>query len=53
MLADASTEIEAARLLVYRAEWLKEQGARFTQEAAMAKLFATEKGDGWHIRDLP
>ncbi len=42
MLADMATELEAARLLVYRAAWLKEQGRRFTKEAAMAKLFASE-----------
>ncbi len=42
MLADAATEIQAARLMVYWAAWLKEQGRRFTKEAAMAKLFATE-----------
>jgi alkylation response protein AidB-like acyl-CoA dehydrogenase len=42
MLADAATEIQAARLLVYWAAWLKGSGNRFTKEAAMAKLFATE-----------
>ncbi len=42
MLADMATELEAARLLVYRAAWLKERGQRFTKEAAMAKLFASE-----------
>ena len=42
-LADAYTELEAARLLVLRAAWLKEQHApRFTREAAMAKLYAAE-----------
>jgi alkylation response protein AidB-like acyl-CoA dehydrogenase len=45
MLADASIEIEAARLLVYRAAWLKDQGKRFTSEAAMAKLFASEMAE--------
>jgi alkylation response protein AidB-like acyl-CoA dehydrogenase len=45
MLADSATEIEAARLLVHRAAWLKEQGQRFTKEAAMAKLFATETSE--------
>jgi alkylation response protein AidB-like acyl-CoA dehydrogenase len=45
MIADAATEIEAARLLVYKAAWLKEQGAPFTQAAAMAKLFATEMAE--------
>ena len=42
MLADAATEIQAARLMVYWAAWLKQQGRRYTKEAAMAKLFATE-----------
>ena len=42
-LADMATELEAARLLVYRAAWLKDQGReRVTSESAMAKLFATE-----------
>lgn len=45
MLADAATEIDAARLLLYRAAWLKSQGMRFTKEAAMAKLFASEVGE--------
>ncbi len=42
MIADGAMEIEAARLLVYRAAWLKDQGQSFTKEAAMGKLFATE-----------
>jgi len=42
MLADMATEIEAARLLVYQAAYLKDRGVRFTKEAAMAKLFASE-----------
>ena len=42
MLADAATEIQAARLMVYWAASLKQKGVRYTQEAAMAKLFATE-----------
>ena len=41
-LADMATEIEAARLLVYRAAWLKDQGMDYTSAAAMAKLFASE-----------
>jgi alkylation response protein AidB-like acyl-CoA dehydrogenase len=45
MLADSATEIEAARMMVYRAAWLREQGYRFTNEAAMAKLFATETSE--------
>lgn len=42
MIADAALEIDAARLLVFRAAWLKDQGRAFTKEAAMAKLFASE-----------
>lgn len=45
MLADAATEITAARLLVYQAAWLKENGRNFTRQAAMAKLFATEMAE--------
>ncbi len=41
-LADLKTQIAAARLLTYRAAALKESGQRFTEEAAMAKLFASE-----------
>jgi butyryl-CoA dehydrogenase len=42
MIAEMATEIEAARMLVQRGAWLKGKGARFTKEAAMAKLFSTE-----------
>ncbi|MFQ5613506.1 MAG: acyl-CoA dehydrogenase family protein, partial [Anaerolineae bacterium] len=42
MLADMSTEIEAARLMVYRAAWLKDQGQDFSKAAAMGKLLASE-----------
>ncbi len=42
MLADAATEIHAARLLVYEAAARADRGERVTQRAAMAKLFATE-----------
>jgi butyryl-CoA dehydrogenase len=42
MIAEMATDIDAARLMVNRAAWLKTQDQRFTQEAAMAKLFATE-----------
>ena len=45
MLADAATEIQAARHMVYHAAWLKEQGRPITQSAAMAKLFATEMAE--------
>ncbi|HEX4406872.1 MAG TPA: acyl-CoA dehydrogenase [Polyangia bacterium] len=41
-LADMSTEIEAARMLLWRAATKKDAGARYTSEAAMAKLFASE-----------
>ncbi|RJP55809.1 MAG: acyl-CoA dehydrogenase [Deltaproteobacteria bacterium] len=42
MLADMATEIEAARLLVYKAAYMKDQGLKVTKEAAMAKRFATD-----------
>lgn len=45
MLADAATEIHAARLMVYQAAWLKSQEKPFSKEAAMAKLFATEMAE--------
>ncbi|HEY9756113.1 MAG TPA: acyl-CoA dehydrogenase family protein [Oculatellaceae cyanobacterium] len=41
-LADAATQIEAARLLVYRAVWAKDQGETYTKLASMAKVFASE-----------
>jgi alkylation response protein AidB-like acyl-CoA dehydrogenase len=41
-LADMSLEIDAARLLVHRAAWLKEQGRPHTEAGAKAKLFASE-----------
>jgi len=41
-LADAASRIEAARLLTYRAAWLKDRGLRMTRESAMAKLYASE-----------
>ena len=41
-LADMATEIDAARLLTYRAGWMKDQGERVTKESSMAKLFASE-----------
>lgn len=43
-LADMATQIDAARLLMYRAAWLKDQGKRTTKESSMAKLFASEIG---------
>jgi butyryl-CoA dehydrogenase len=45
MIADMATEIEAARMLVYRAAWLKDRGQPFTKEAAIAKLFASEAAE--------
>ncbi len=51
MIADMATEIDAARLLIYRAAWLKDKavstskGVRFTREAAMAKLYASEAAE--------
>jgi alkylation response protein AidB-like acyl-CoA dehydrogenase len=45
MLADAATEIQAARFLIYYAAYLKEQGRPYTKEASMGKLFATEMAE--------
>ena len=42
MLADMATEVDAARLLTWRAAWLRDQGKPFEKEAAMAKLYASE-----------
>jgi len=65
MLADSATELDAARLLVIRAAWLKEQGKPFTSEASMAKLMASERahaacdravqvlGGYGYVRDFP
>lgn len=41
-IADMSADIEAARLLVYKAAWLKENGQPVTRQSSTAKLFATE-----------
>ena len=41
-LADMATEIDAARLLVYKAAYLKDQGQDYIQASAMAKVFASE-----------
>lgn len=41
-LADMATEIELARLMYYKAAWLKDNGKPYTKEATMAKLFASE-----------
>ncbi len=45
MLADAATEIQAARLMIYYAAWLKELKKPFTKQASMGKLFATEMAE--------
>jgi butyryl-CoA dehydrogenase len=42
ILADMATEIDAARLLAYRAAYLKNQGLPYIKESAMTKLFAAE-----------
>jgi len=45
MIADMATGIEAARMMVHRAAALREAGERYTKEASMAKLFATETAE--------
>jgi len=45
MLAEAATEIQAARLMVYHAAWFKDQKRPFSKEAAMAKMFASEMAE--------
>lgn len=42
MLADMATKVDAARLLTYRAAYLKDQGAPYSKEAAMAKMYASD-----------
>jgi alkylation response protein AidB-like acyl-CoA dehydrogenase len=41
-IADMAADVDAARLLVYRAAWLKDQGLKAARETSIAKLFATE-----------
>ncbi|HKZ84836.1 MAG TPA: acyl-CoA dehydrogenase family protein [Anaerolineae bacterium] len=41
-IADMAADVDAARLLVYRAAWLKDQGTKATRETSIAKLFAVE-----------
>ena len=41
-LADMATQIDAARLMMYRVAWMKDQGKRTTKESSMAKLYASE-----------
>ncbi len=45
MIADSSTELEAARLLLMNAAFRKEQGRPFAKEASMAKMYATESAN--------
>ncbi|MEM8532887.1 MAG: acyl-CoA dehydrogenase [Chloroflexota bacterium] len=45
MIADMAVGLEAARLLVYRAAWLKDLGRPYVREAAIAKLYASEVGE--------
>jgi butyryl-CoA dehydrogenase len=49
MVADMATQIDAARLLVYRAAWYKDNGLPYGTAAAMAKLFASETAT--HVAD--
>ncbi len=45
LVADAAAEVHAARLMVYYAAWLKDQGKPYTQAGAVAKLYATEMAE--------
>lgn len=45
MIADMAAGLEAARLLLYQAAWLKDQGRPYRREAAIAKLYASEAGE--------
>ncbi|NWG22422.1 MAG: acyl-CoA dehydrogenase family protein [Chloroflexi bacterium] len=45
MIADMAVGLEAARLLLYQAAWLKDQGRQYSREAAIAKLYASEVGE--------
>jgi alkylation response protein AidB-like acyl-CoA dehydrogenase len=42
MLADMAVDVEVAKTMLYRAAWMKDTGKRYTKEAAIAKLFASE-----------
>lgn len=65
MISDMATELEAARFLTYRAAWCKDQGQKFSKEAAMAKAYASDAamkittdavqvfGGYGYIRDYP
>jgi alkylation response protein AidB-like acyl-CoA dehydrogenase len=50
MIADMATQVDAARLMVYRAAALKDRHLSFSKESAMAKLFASEAAD--RVTDL-
>lgn len=52
MIADMAMEIEAARLLTYRAAYMKDKGLNFIKEAAMAKLYASETANRCAYRAL-
>ena len=52
-IADMAAQIDAARLMVYRAAWLKDSGQPYSTEAAMAKLFASEVAKRGHQRRGP
>jgi butyryl-CoA dehydrogenase len=52
MIADSYTELEAARLLLLRAAYLKENGRKFSKEASMAKVFASETARQVAIRSI-
>jgi alkylation response protein AidB-like acyl-CoA dehydrogenase len=45
MIADMATGLEAARMMVYQAAWLRDQGRPYSKQAAMAKLFASETAE--------
>jgi alkylation response protein AidB-like acyl-CoA dehydrogenase len=49
MIADSATELDAARLLTFRAAEMKQRGGRFSSQAAMAKLYASEAA--WRVCD--
>ena len=52
MIADMAMEIEAARLLTYRAAYMKDKGLKFVKEASMAKLYASETANKCAYRAL-
>ena len=45
MIADMAVGLDVARLLIYRAAWLKDLGRPYVREAAIAKLYASEVGE--------